>query len=67
VTPCWVAPVLPAVDSDELVESGALTDALAAGLDFTLADDDALFVGLGEDEDLVAEAVDTWPRAGAEL
>ncbi len=37
---------------------------LAFAVDFALADDDGLFVGL--DEDLVA-AVDTWPRVGAEF
>jgi hypothetical protein len=37
---------------------------LAFVLDFALADDDGLVLGL--DEDLVA-AVDTWPRVGAEL
>jgi hypothetical protein len=55
--------MLPAVD-DELDESDALADVLAFVLDFALADDDGLFVGL--DEGLVA-AVDTWPRVGAEL
>jgi hypothetical protein len=65
VTPSWVAPVLSVVDGDELVESGALADVLAFGLDFALADDDGLFAGLPED--LVAVAVDPWPRAGAEL
>jgi hypothetical protein len=46
--------VLPLVD-DALDES----DAPTFGLDFALADDEGLFVGL--DEALV-EAVDTWPR-----
>jgi hypothetical protein len=53
---------LPVVD--ELDESDALADVLDFVLDFALADDDGLFVGL--DEDLVA-AVETWPRVGAEL
>ena len=55
--------MLPVVD-DVLDESDALADVLAFAVDFALADDDGLFVGL--DEDLVA-AVDTWPRVGAEL
>jgi hypothetical protein len=55
--------MLPVVD-DEPDESDALADVLAFTVDFALADDDGLFVGL--DEDLVA-AVDTWPRVGAEL
>ena len=50
--------MLPVVD-DVLTEF----DALAFVLDFALADDDGLFLGV--DEDLLA-AVDTWPR-GAEL
>ena len=55
--------MLPVVD-DELDESDALADVLAFTVDFALADDDGLFVGLGED--LVA-AVDTWLRGSAEL
>jgi hypothetical protein len=47
---------------DEPDESDALADVLAFVLDFALADDDGLFVGL--DEDLVA-AADTWPPVGA--
>jgi hypothetical protein len=54
---------LPVVD-DEPDEADALADALAFAVDFALADDDGLFVGL--DEALVA-AVDTWPRVGAEF
>jgi hypothetical protein len=52
--------MLPAVD-DEPDESDALADVLAFTVDFALADDDGLFVGL--DEDLVA-AADTWPPVG---
>ena len=55
--------MLPAVD-DEPDESDALADVLAFTVDFALADDDGLFVGL--DEDLVA-AADTWPPVGAAL
>jgi hypothetical protein len=55
--------MLPVVD-DELDESDALADVLAFVLDFALADDDGLFVGVGED--LVA-AGDTWLRVGAEF
>ena len=54
--------MLPVVD-DVLTEFDALADALAFVLDFALADDDGLFLGV--DEDLLA-AVDTWP-SGAEL
>jgi hypothetical protein len=54
---------LPVVD-DEFDESDALADVLAFTVDFALADDDGLFVGL--DEGLVA-AVDTWPPVGAEF
>ena len=55
--------VLPVVD-DALDEPDGLADVLAFALDFALADDDGLFVGLDED---LAEAADTWPRVGAEL
>jgi len=53
--------MLPAVE-DEPDESDALADVLAFTVDFALADDDGLFVGL--DEDLVA-AADAWPPVGA--
>jgi hypothetical protein len=46
--------------ADELDESDALADALAFTVDFAVADDDGLFVGLDED---LAAAVDTWPGA----
>jgi hypothetical protein len=53
--------MLPVVD-DEFDESDALADVLAFPVDFALADDDGLFVGLDEG---LAAAVDTWPRVGA--
>jgi hypothetical protein len=46
--------------ADELEESDALADVLAFMVDFALADDDGLFVGLDED---LAAAGDTWPGA----
>ncbi len=49
---------------DELDESDALADVLAFAVDFALADDDGLFVGLDDD---LAAAVDTWPPVGAEF
>jgi hypothetical protein len=48
--------------ADELDESDALADVPVFTVDFALADDDGLFVGLGED---LAAAVDTSPRVGA--
>jgi len=48
--------------ADELEESDALAGALAFTVDFAVADDDGLFVGLDED---LAAAVDTWPGVGA--
>jgi len=53
---------LPVVD--ELDEFDALADVLAFAVDFALADDDGLFVGLDGD---LAAAVDTWPPVGAEF
>jgi hypothetical protein len=55
--------MLPVVD-DGLAESDALAGVLALAVDFALADDDGLFVGLDE---ALAAAVDTWPRVGAAL
>jgi hypothetical protein len=55
--------VLPVVD-DALAESDALAFAVDFAVGFALADDDGLFVGFDE---ALAEAVDTWPRVGAEL
>jgi hypothetical protein len=51
---------VPRVVDDALAES----DALAFVVDFALADDDGLFVGFDE---VLVEAVDTWPCAGAGL
>jgi len=53
---------LPVVDAPD--ESDALADVLAFAVDFALADDDGLFVGL---EEALVAAVDTWPRGGAEF
>jgi hypothetical protein len=53
---------LPA--DDALDEPDGVADVLAFGLDFALADDDGLFLGLDED---LAAAVDTWPLVGAKL
>ena len=54
---------LPAAD-DALDEPDGVADVLTFGLDFALADDDGLFLGLDED---LAAAVDTWPLVGAKL
>ena len=53
---------MPVVDA--LDEFAGLDDVLAFGVDFALADDDGLFVGL--DEDFVV-AADSWLCVGAEL